>query len=162
MSERALVVFVVGECICALPTGAVREVVHYPELAVPPGTPDILEGFLNYGGEVLPVLRLDRLFALPRAEPGLYTQVLVLRGAAGRLAVLVDAVRTVLRVDRGALMPVDGGSVFNDCLEAQIEAEGGTIHVLAPEKVLLEQERERLRQLGEMAERRLSELDCSA
>lgn len=158
MSERALVVFVAGGRVCALPTAAVREVVHYPELATPPGLPAMLEGFLNYGGEILPVLRLDRLFGLPQARTDLYTQVLVLRETEGRLALIVDAVRAVRRVDEALLRPVQGGSVFNDCLDAQLELDGETVHVLAADRVLLQQERERLRQLGEMVESRLADL----
>lgn len=154
----ALVVFVAGGRRCALPTSAVREVVHYPELSVPPGTPGILEGFLNYGGDVLPVARLDRLFGLPQAAAGLYAPLMVLRETAGRLALLVDDVEAVVQVERARYMPVADDSVFNACVEAVVELGGEPVHVLIADRILLAQERLRLQQLGEMVERRLAEL----
>lgn len=158
----ALVVFDVGGRNCAVPAACVREVVHYAELACPPGMPKLLEGFLNYAGEVLPVVRLDRLFDLGGKAPGLYSPMLVLRAPYGPLALLVDSVRAVTAVARDALLPAEGSAAFNGCLEAELTLRDETVHVLAPERILLEQERRRMDELRGMVERRLAELGCPA
>lgn len=153
-SRRSLVVFDVAGRRCALPAAAVREVVHYAELSRAPGMPAITEGFLNYGGAVLPVVRVARLFGFAERPPGLYAPIVVLRGAA--LALLVDAVRSVVAVAADAVLPVDGDGVFNACLAGQVELDGGAVHLLVPERLVLEEERRRLDELGAMLARRLA------
>lgn len=158
----ALVVFDIGGRNCAVPAAVVREVVHYAELARPPGMPKVLEGFLNYAGEVLPVVRLDRLFDLGGRTPGVYSPMLVLRPAYGRLVMLVDSVRAVTAVARSALLPVEDSAAFNGCLLAEVTVREETVHVLAPERILLEQERRRMDELRGMVEQRLADLRCPA
>lgn len=158
----ALVVFDVGGRNCAVPAAAVREVVHYAELARPPGMPGMLEGFLNYAGEMLPVVRLDRLFGLGDRTPGLYSPMLVLRASCGRLVLLVDSVRAVSVVERGELLSVEDGAAFNGCLQAEVVVRGETVHVLAPERILLEQEHRRMNELRQMVDQRLAALGYSA
>jgi purine-binding chemotaxis protein CheW len=140
----------------------VREVVHFAELARPPGMPALLEGFLNYAGEILPVVRLDRLFHLGRRPPGVYSPMLVLRPAFGRLVVLVDSVRTVTTVPRASLLPVEDVSVLNGCVQAEVRLGDEVVHVLAPDRILLEQERRRMDELRDMVEQRLVDLGCPA
>lgn len=159
-SRQSLVVFDVAGRRCALPAGAVREVVHYAELSRAPGMPAILDGFLNYGGTVLPVVRVARLFGFNEIEPGLYAPIVVLRGT--ELALLVDEVLGVVSVDGEAILPLDGDSVFNACLAGQIELEDGAVHVLVPERLVLEQERRRLDELGAMMAERLAAVDEAA
>ena len=158
----SLVVFDVGGRNCAVPAAAVREVVHYAELARPPGMPKVLEGFLNYAGEVLPVIRLDRLFDLPGPAPGLYSPMLVLRPSYGRLVELVDSVRAVTEVDPEALRPVDDTAAFNGCIQAEVTVRDQTVHVLAIEHILLEQERRRMDELRDMVTQRLADLGGAA
>ncbi len=160
-SDRtALVVFDIGGRRCALPAAAVREVVHYPELSRPPGMPGILEGFLNYGGSVLPVVRLGRLFGGAAEPPGLYAPILVLRGSP--VALLVGAVRAVAEIQDGSLLPVEGEAVFNDCLAGQAEIGGEPVHVLLAERLLLAQERRRLDELAAQVAERLTGLEGGA
>lgn len=158
----SLVVFDVGGRLCALPAASVREVVHYAELAQPPGMPAVLEGFLNYAGEVMPVVRLDRLFDLPARPPGPYAPMLVLRPAFGPLVLLVDSVRTVAAVARNAVLPVSESAAFNGCLEGEVSIADQTVHVLAPQRLLLEQERRRLDQLQAMVVQRLTAMEAPA
>lgn len=159
MSEDqvALVVFQAGGRRCALPATAVREVIHYAELARPPGMPGVLDGFLNDGGEILPVLRLGRLFGLPEAAPGLYAPIVVLRHAT--LALLVDTVDSIVRVPPKALLPVVDASVFNGCVGAAVRLGAEAVHVLDADRLLLEQERRRIEELAAMVDTRLARLE---
>lgn len=156
--ERNLLIFQVAGELCAFPVEAVREILPMAALARSPGQLPILEGFLNLRGAAVPVLRLDRLFGYPAREPGLYTP-LVLLGGRAPLALLVDGVLAMEAVASESIMPVPANGSFNNCLEAEFVLDGRTVHVLSPERILLEQERRRIAEFQAAAERRLQQLD---
>jgi len=86
-------VFRLAGQLAALPLENLERITAMAELASPPGLPHLLEGILNLAGSAAPVLRLDRLLDLPEQPPGLYSMLIVLKGAAyDRVAILVDRV----------------------------------------------------------------------
>ncbi|MEO5336288.1 MAG: chemotaxis protein CheW [Magnetospirillum sp. WYHS-4] len=142
---RSVAVFAVGGCRCALPAEAVEEVLLLPELACPPGMPSVFEGVMNLEGLAVPVLRLDRLFGLPEGTPGLYSPLILLRGLVPRTALLVDEVREVRRLEGArAVASVVPGAVLADCTVALIGEGEHAIHLLDPQRLLLEGEQARL------------------
>ncbi len=141
-TAKTLVVFRLGAELCAMPVSAVAEVLHMAETARPPGLPRILEGFLDLRGTAVAVLRPDRLFNLPEIRLALYTPALVLRGARPPMAVLVDAVVGVLPASD--IVPIEEDRTFNGCVVAEARTTAGAAHLLAPERLLLEQERRRV------------------
>ena len=157
--KRGLVVFQVAGQIGALPIELVGEIIPMATLAHPPCLPSIVAGFLNLEGASIPVLRLDRLFGLPEQLPGVYTPLVVLRGFDPALALLVDKVDEIIHVPEEALAPVQQGEVFNGCVEAEIAYDQRVIHLLSLERLLLEQERQRLAEFQAMAQQRLDELE---
>jgi purine-binding chemotaxis protein CheW len=152
------VVFEVSGYSCGLPLEQVREIVPMCDLARPPGLPPLLEGLLNLRGEITPVVRLDRLFGVPPIVLRRHTQLVVLQGPAP-LALLADRVRNVAVVVPAELLPASGDSVFNDCLAGVLPAAQGPIHFLHAERLLLAQEKQRIAELQEIAQRRLAELE---
>lgn len=161
VSDRALdlVLFRVGGESCALPMGSVRAIVHMAALACPPGLPSLLQGFLDLGGAAVPVLRTARLYGLPEREPGLYTPLIILHGQSCPLALLVDEVSGTLSVAADKLLPVADAQALNGCIEAEVATADHCTHLLSPERLLLQEERQRLLELQSMAQRRLQELD---
>lgn len=157
----SLLVFRLSGEACAFPVKSVREIVHMARLSRPPGLPSILEGFLNLRGAAVPVLRLDRLFHLPERTPGLYTPLLILRGPDAPLALTVDAVSEVLSVSEEDLLPVREADLFNGCVGAEAVLNGRVVHLLSPERLLLEQERRRIAEFQAVAQQRLLELEAS-
>lgn len=131
-------------------------------LARAPGQPSVLEGFLNLRGAAVPVIRLHRLFDLPPAAPGLYTPLVVLRGATHAVALLVDKVIEVTPVDKSALLPVDESHTFNGCAEQRAEIGGRTVHVLSPGRLLLEKERQSIAEFQAVAQRYLDDLEAGS
>lgn len=144
----------------ALPLDAVEKIAPMARLARPPGLPSALEGILNLAGQAVPVLRLGRLLQMPALEPGLYSIVIVLKG--GRVALLVDRVSEVLPVDESALLPVGSEDSFNGCSEAVLSVGGQTIHLLSPEKILLEKERASISEFQAMEQQRLQDWEPAA
>jgi purine-binding chemotaxis protein CheW len=160
ISEGKLLVFAIAGRSCAVPVEAVQEIVPMAALAHIPGQPSLLEGFLNLRGTAVPVLRLSRLFDLSPAEPGLHTPLIVLRGQPHAAGLLVDAVVEIACADRAGGLPIPENDCFNDCVQAQVEIGGRVVHVLSPERLLLEKERQCVAELRAQAQRYLDELEA--
>lgn len=132
------------------------------QLARPPGMPAALEGILNLAGTAVPVLRLDRLLRLPLVTLGLYSMLIILRGISnGPVALLVDRVNGIVAVPGGALVRISGEDSFNGCAEWTVAGQEQPVHVLSPERLLLEKERESLSEFQLVAQERLAEWEIA-
>lgn len=161
-SRRALVVFQISERVVAFPLEDVERIIPMVELGRPPGLPAVLEGVLNLASVAIPVLRLDRLFGLPRQQLSLYSMLIILRVQQGvqreaRLAILVDRVREVLPVAEDALLPLDRDDSLNGCAVAAAAVRDEIVQVLSPERILLGKERDAFADFQKMAQRRLQD-----
>jgi purine-binding chemotaxis protein CheW len=158
--QRVLLAFHLADQIAAFPLENVERIAPMAHLAHPPGLPRPLEGILNLAGKAIPVLRLGRLLQLPVQGPGLYSMLIVLKGAGdGRIAVLVDRISEILSVPESALLAVGKEDSFNACAEAALRVEGRLIHLLSPARILLEKERESAAEFQAIEQRRLE--DCA-
>ncbi len=136
----------------------VREIVPMAQLSRPPGLPTVAEGFLNLGGTAVCVLRLDRVLGLGDARPGMYSAIMILRAGEGSAGWLVESVHRIINGGPEELHPIPPERSFNGCATAELSVAGGTAHVLAPDRVLLETEKKILAQFGREEQRRLEEL----
>lgn len=159
--QRALLVFHLADQLAAIPLAEVESVMPMAHLERPPGIPSAVDGILNLGGNAVPVWRLDRLLQLPGKPLGLYSMLIVLKGAVlkgsadCRSAMLVDRVSEILSVPETALLPVAAKDSFNGCAEAGVSVKGEFIHLLSMPRILLRQEREALSGLQTAAQQRL-------
>jgi purine-binding chemotaxis protein CheW len=144
---------------CALPRRAVREILPLPRLWRPPGAPGALAGFLNLAGSAVPVLDLAVLFGFGRpvtTRQALYRHLVLLHGDTP-LALLVDRVADVVRVEAGQIRPVADAATLNGCVAAEIRLGERLVHGLAVDRILLAEERERLGAQTRDAQARLAE-----
>ncbi|KMO39060.1 chemotaxis protein CheW [Methylobacterium tarhaniae] len=144
---------------CALPRRAVREILPLPRLWRPPGAPGTLAGFLNLAGSAVPVLDLGVLFGLGRpatARQALYRHLVLLKGEAP-LALMVDRVADVVRVEAGQVRPVADDTTLNGCVAAEIQLAERLVHGLAVDRILLAEERDRVAAQTRDAQARLAE-----
>jgi chemotaxis signal transduction protein len=153
-----LVVFHTSGFDCAFPLETVKEIVPMAMLSTPPGMASCLAGFLNLRGAAVAILRLDRLFDLPEQRPGLYTPLIILRSAA--TGVLVASVRRIVSVTETVLLPLPDKHMFHDCATASIDVSGDIIYLLSPDRILLESERNLLKDLQAMEQERLGQLEA--
>lgn len=102
--ELQFVVFRVGPQEFALDIFQVERILRYQRPATLPKAPDFLEGVVQYGGGVVPVVDLRKRLSLP-AELREETRLVVLELDTQRVAVLVDQVLEVLRVDTTTITP---------------------------------------------------------
>jgi purine-binding chemotaxis protein CheW len=109
----SLVVFGVGDLLCALPVSAVSEIVPAQQAARIPGAPDAVEGLVNVRGRLLTVVDSRRM--MTRESGGLAAEpsILLLHVRGRPLGFLVDQVHDLIHVpasaleDRGTLPGVD-------------------------------------------------------
>ncbi len=102
--ELQFVVFRVGPQEFALNIFQVERILRYQKPAALPKSPDFLEGVVQYRGGVVPVIDLRKRLSL---EAGIRdeTRLMVLELESQRVAVLVDQVMEVLRVDTTTITP---------------------------------------------------------
>ena len=155
----SVLVFQLPGAVCALPLAAIREIVPMALLSRPPGLPSLLEGFLNRGGTAVPGVRLSRLFDLPELVPALYTPLLILRTSEDRIALLVERVRGIVAVSPDDIRAGHDGDTFNDCVEGEITVGETIVHLLSPERLFVEKERQCLAELQAIEQDRLRDLE---
>jgi purine-binding chemotaxis protein CheW len=158
-NAQNLLVFHSSGLDCAFPLDTVREIVPMALLSSPPGMPCVLAGFLNLRGTAIPILRLDRLFSLPEQPPGLYTPLIILRGADRPLGVLVGAVRQIVSATRESFLPLPERHILHDCATATVEVNGNVVHLLSAERIVVENERRLLADFQVAAQERLHRLE---
>jgi purine-binding chemotaxis protein CheW len=96
--ELQFVAFRVGSQEFAVNIFQVERILRYERPASLPGTPDFLEGVVRYAGGVVPVVDLRKRLSLP-SEVREEVRMMVLELETQRVAIVVDQVLEVLRVD---------------------------------------------------------------
>lgn len=155
---HSLVIFRMGGQVFAVAVEAVSEVVPFAWLSTPPRMPAFVQGILNLGGAAIPVLRLDRLLGMPSISIGLDASILIMKTGATPLGLLVEHVDGVVPAVDYQVMVLDDHQSFLGCLAAQLDGPLGSVHLVSWEKVLLEEERQRLGDFQRRAQERLAEL----
>ncbi|MEE7489616.1 chemotaxis protein CheW [Methylobacterium oryzae] len=160
-SGSAYLLLDVAGTACALPRGAVAEILPLPDLHAPPASGGWLTGFLNLGGTPIPVVDLAALLGLRPAvaTPGLYAHLVLMQGAAA--AYLVDRAADLTRVPDSAIRPAEAADTLNGCVAAELVLGERLVHALAPERLLTVQERARVEALTRAAAKRLAALPQS-
>jgi purine-binding chemotaxis protein CheW len=144
-----LVTFRVGRQEFAFDILQVERILRYSVPSPLPKAPQFLEGVMPYGEGAVPVIDLRKRFEL-NAPIGEETRLMVLELDTQRVAVLVDEVREVLRVDSTAIAapgPVVSGlaAVY---IAGIITRPGRTIIILNARKLLSSTERLALNELS--------------
>jgi len=147
--EVQVVTFRVGRQEFAFDILQVERILRYSEPSPLPKSPEFLEGVMPYGETAVPVIDLRKRFELdaPIQEE---TRLMVLELETQRVAVLVDEVREVLRVDSTSISapgPVVSGlaAIY---IAGIISRPERTIIILNARKLLSSTERLALSELG--------------
>lgn len=140
--EIQLVVFRVAGAEFAFNIFQVERVLRYQAPEPLPSAPAFLEGVLPYGDGVIPVIDLRKRTGVP-ADVAEETRVVVVELEQGRVGVVVDAVREVLRVaaERVAPPPTLVRGLAAAYISGIVRVAERTIVVLAAAKLLASTER---------------------
>ncbi len=158
--RRDLLVFDISGQFCALPLEDLLEIVPMAALSHPPGMPAMLEGFLNLRGTAVPIVCLNRMFRLREKPLELYSPILVIRARDYPIGFLVDHVTRTLSFAGKDAVPLKDDDSFNGCAEAQFVAADGVIHLLSPERLLIEKQRQCLFEFQAVEQHRLTQLQA--
>ncbi|NQE61214.1 Positive regulator of CheA protein activity (CheW) [Caulobacter sp. RHG1] len=143
----------------ALPRQDVAEILPLARLDRPPAAPRALAGFLNLGGVPLPVLRLGVLLGgAPPETDDLYSHIVRLKPTEDRPSVglLVERVLDTA-VQPSAAEPVSPDESLNGVVAAQLSINGRFVHGLDAQRLLLAEETVRLAEMTTAMAERLAE-----
>lgn len=157
--RHTLLVFQVADQQYAVAAGDVAEILPIAELQRPPGAPEVLAGFLDLGGELIPVIRVHHLFGLPQAAPDLWTPLVILRDGDERIALWVDSVNRTLVVEDADVLPLPSQHVTNECVTGVVRSGNASLSLLSPQRLLLAQETRAITELQQMVQKRVDSLE---
>jgi len=140
--ELQFVVFLLGSQEFGLSIFQVERILRYEAPATLPNAPDFLEGVVPYGTGVVPLVDLRKRIGLA-AEHREETRVMVLQFEEHHVAVVVDQVVEVLRVDTRTIAapPPMVRGLAAEYISGIISRPGRTIVVLNAAKLLSSTER---------------------
>jgi purine-binding chemotaxis protein CheW len=101
--------FQVADLRLAVGLPLVRQVLRFENVTAVPQAPRPVEGILNLGGEVVPVINLRARLGLPRLEPCARHRVLIAERAGGKYGLLVDRVREIFELEETSIAPPVAG-----------------------------------------------------
>ena len=139
--EIQLVAFRLGGRDFAVNIFQVERILRYQEPAPLPQAPDFLEGVVQYGGAVVPVVDLRKRVnvAAPVEDE---TRIMILELESERIGIVVDAVLEVLKVNAERVTPppkiVQG--LAAKYISGMVSLEDRTVVVLAAGKLLSSKE----------------------
>ncbi|WP_091737343.1 chemotaxis protein CheW [Phenylobacterium immobile] len=149
-------IFRLEESLFALPAAAVAEILPLAILDRPVGSPAVLAGFLNLGGEPLAVADLGALVGQAGKDDPQDVYRHILHLAEGGLGLLVDRVTDLTTTADSASAAAPAESV-NGLITARLTIGGRMVSLLDPQGLLLEEERLRLAELAEAARARIAD-----
>lgn len=158
---RSALIFHVGAQRYGVFSSAIEQITPIAALDESPGMPKLLAGFLNLAGETVPVVRLGSLFGQADTPTHVWTPLIILRESDMRLALLVDEVLEVVRIDEKAISTLPPGRVLNDSVEGVVRLADKSVLLLSPERLLLQQELRVVTELQELAQNRLGGLEAA-
>ena len=116
---QQLLIFDIDGTPYAVRVERVREIVRMRPVTPVPRISECVRGVISLRGEIIEVVDMRRRLGLDSIEPTRRTRIIVARTSSGEVAaILVDAVREVLRVTQDAILPATGsgsGVVENLC-----------------------------------------------
>ncbi|MBK5187243.1 MAG: purine-binding chemotaxis protein CheW [Gemmatimonadaceae bacterium] len=141
-TSQQLVTFRLGDDQFAVDIFAVERVLRFTAPAVVPKLPPWIDGVIEHGGRVVPVIDLRTRFGMPRLAPRPEQRILVLSVGEEWLGVTVDSVREVMSVssDEIASPPPLFRGLNADYLRGLVRREGSLIIFLDVARVLTSSE----------------------
>lgn len=141
-TAQQLVIFRLGEDQFAVDIFAVERVLRYSAPAIVPNLPPWIDGVIEHGERVVPLIDLRTRFGMPRLSPRPEHRILVLAIGEDLLGVTVDSVHEVMSVapeDIAAPPPLFRG-LNADYLRGLVYGEGSLIIFLDMARVLTSSE----------------------
>lgn len=124
-----LVVFDLGTEEYAVPIHDVKEVVKTPEITPVPNSPDFILGIINLRGNIIPILDLQKVFALKSVEKEKQKYHVLVTQTESPYGILVNKVTEVISVVEGSIQEapeVTANKIAQDYVQGVVVIEDGT------------------------------------
>ncbi len=162
---RTLLAFSTAGVRLGLDAASTVEIVRCVRLVTPPELPPLVRGFMDVGGRLIPVIRLEKLLMgrqsiEEHADLGLTDRMVIARLAETEVAWAAGPDMEPLTYRTRDIVPLPADHVLNNCA-THLLPQTPPVILLSAEKLLLESERMRLEQLRERAAARLALLDAT-
>jgi purine-binding chemotaxis protein CheW len=140
--EIQLVAFRVADHEFAFNVFQVERILRFEKPTPLPKSPDYLEGTVQYGDEVVPVVDLRKRLEVAASE-GEETRIVIVSWEEGRIGIVVDAVLEVLKIPADEIKPPPGivRGLAADYINGILPLSERTLVVLAVSKLLTSEER---------------------
>lgn len=126
-SINQVVVFTLEARRFGVPLSVVDRIIRLIEYHPLPRAPEVVAGVIDFQGAILPLIELRRRFLLPTREPRLSDQLVLVRTARRRLALLVDQVDALSSVPMDDWVPAASILPRTDYLAGAVKTEDGLI-----------------------------------
>jgi purine-binding chemotaxis protein CheW len=103
-STIELVIFNVGEIVCALKTIEVLEIIKKPELTVVHHAPEFVSGVINLRGQIVTIIDMRTKFVFPSSEKD-EQQIIVVKMGEESVGLQIDNVDDILIADTADIEP---------------------------------------------------------
>lgn len=106
-SRLQILSFVLGQESFGTEISCIQEVLEYRKVTAVPRTPDYMLGVINLRGQVVPVVDLRQLFAMPVSKPTVDSCIIIVKipieGEETALGILADKVKEVVEFNKSEL-----------------------------------------------------------
>lgn len=126
MSEK-IVVFSVGDSLCALPLAGVEKVIRAVQISPLPEAPDIIAGAINLAGQILPVINLRRRFCFADRDLKVDDRFIIVTTQKRTVALMADAVEGLREVPSEQLVRLEDPLAFAPQLRGAAKISGELI-----------------------------------
>ena len=146
VNQNSYLTFKLGKELFAVNVRYVLHILPVPEITVVPNSPDYMNGVINHGGKVLPVIDTRVKFNMPRVEKTRNTCIVVVEvdsnGETIDVGAVVDSVQNVLEISDNQIQPPPGiGSKYqSEFIEGMIKEKDEFIILLNMNKVFSAEE----------------------
>jgi purine-binding chemotaxis protein CheW len=124
----------------------VQEIIRPVPITRVPNAPAFVEGVINLRGRIVPVIDARRRFGLPAREMDEDSRIVVIELSGRTVGFIMDAVREVIRVERGVIEPPPELAIGIDAdyLSGVAKLDDRLLILLDVERVLADDERDAL------------------
>jgi len=130
------VLFKLKEFRYAIDLNAVERVIRAVEITPLPKAPKKIMGVINYGGEIIPVINIRKLFHLPVHEIKISDQFIIARTSMRLIVLVVDSVTGVTEISGDQLNNTEKSIPFADYISGVTVLENDIILINDLEKFL--------------------------
>ncbi|MBE6068649.1 MAG: purine-binding chemotaxis protein CheW [Clostridium lundense] len=150
--ELKVLIFSVGNNYYATDIMEIERILGYEEPTKLPDSPEFLEGVMNYEGNILPVISLNKKFAIESKEKSADTKIIVAKQNDYKTGIVVDLVLEVKDVKKENIedAPQIVGGISKRYIKGLIKIDKKIIIFLNLAAILTEDERRQMHDLHDL------------